>query len=335
MLTQATKKRVLSGVQATGNLTLGNYMGSLSQWAKHQGDDETIFMVADLHTLTIPENMSPAQRRTKTREIFAIYMACGIDPKLSTIFIQSHIKQHTELAWLLDCVTPIGWLERMTQFKSKSHDLSSVGSGLLLYPVLQTADILLYDTDKVPVGDDQRQHIELACDIAERFNHLFGKTFCIPAAVIPKTGARIMGLDDPTAKMSKSTAQVKAGHAVCLLDDEKVIKKTIMSAQTDSGQEFRFAHATPGVMNLMTIYEVLTQTSRSDIEERFLGKGYGDLKKDVLDIVLETLKPIQGRYAQIMSDVAYVDQIALEGANRIRPIAERTMQRALDATGMG
>ena len=225
-MTKTSKQlRVFSGVQPTGNLTLGNYIGALSQWVTHQADNETIFCVVDLHTLTIPDSISPQERRQKIREVVGLYLACGIDPKKSVIFVQSHMKQHTELAWLLTCVTPLGWMERMTQFKSKSHKQESIGSGLLMYPVLQAADILLYETDLVPVGEDQKQHIEIACDIAQRFNHLFGETFRLHKAVIPKSGARIMGFDDPTAKMSKSIAQVKSGHAVGLLDDEKVIKK--------------------------------------------------------------------------------------------------------------
>ena len=327
--------RVFSGVQPTGNLTLGNYIGALSKWVEHQGEDETIFCVVDLHTLTIPEGIAPKERYQKTREVVALYLASGIDPKQSVIFVQSHIKQHTELAWLLNCVTPLGWLERMTQFKSKSQRQESIGSGLLLYPVLQAADILLYETDRVPVGEDQKQHIELACDIAQRFNHLFGEIFRLPKAVIPKSGARIMGFDDPTAKMSKSIAQVKSGHAVGLLDDEKVIKKTIMSAVTDSGQEFRPEHASPGVINLLTIYEVLTKTPPADIQNHFAGKGYGHLKKDVFDAVMETLTPLQKRFHEYMGDKGYIDSIVTEGANRIRPMAEKMVQKALDVTGMG
>lgn len=333
-MTQA-KQRVFSGVQPTGNLTLGNYIGALSQWVAHQEDDETIFCVVDLHTLTIPDAISPERRRQKSREVVGLYLASGIDPSKSVIFIQSHIKEHTELTWILNCVTPLGWLERMTQFKSKSQNLESIGTGLLDYPVLQAADILLYETDKVPVGEDQKQHIEIACDIGQRFNHLFGETFRLPKAVIPRSGARIMGFDDPTAKMSKSIGETKSGHAVGILDDEKTIKKTLMSAVTDSGQEFRFDRASPGVINLMTVYEVLTKTSRADIEARFEGKGYGHLKKDVFEAVMETLRPIQQRYAQYTADAGYIDRIVKEGADKIRPIAARMMQRTLDATGMG
>lgn len=335
MTNSAKKLRVFSGVQPTGNLTLGNYIGALSQWVKHQGENENIFCVVDLHTLTIPESITPKERLSKTKEVVALYLACGIDPKESVIFVQSHMKQHTELAWLLTCVTPLGWLERMTQFKSKAKKQSSVGSGLLIYPVLQAADILLYQTDLVPVGEDQKQHIELACDIAQRFNHLFGDTFRIPKAVIPKMGARIMGFDDPMAKMSKSIAQVKAGHAVGLLDSEKAIKKTIMSAVTDSKSEFSIEGAAPGVLNLVTIYEVLTHTSRENTVDLFSGKGYGHLKKAVFEAVMSTVTPIQKRYNDYMKDAGYIQKVVDDGANHIRPLAEKTLQHALKVTGMG
>jgi len=335
MTNQSRKQRVFSGVQPTGNLTLGNYIGALSQWVLHQEENETIFCVVDLHTLTIPESISPEERKKKIREVVGLYLACGIDPQKAVIFIQSHMKQHTELAWLLTCVTPLGWLERMTQFKSKAKKQESVGSGLLMYPVLQAADILLYETDLVPVGEDQKQHIELACDIAQRFNHLFGETFRLPKAVIPKQGARIMGFDDPTTKMSKSIAQEKVGHAVGLLDNEKTIKKTIMSAVTDSKLEFSIEGASPGVLNLLTVYEVLTQTSRSEAVERFSGKGYGHLKKDVFEAVMATLKPIQQKYHAYNKDPGFIESIVVSGASKITPLATKIMNNALKATGMG
>jgi tryptophanyl-tRNA synthetase len=335
-MTKVSKRpRVFSGVQPTGNLTLGNYIGMLAPCVDHQEDNETIFCVVDLHTLTIPESISPQERLQKTREVVGLYLACGIDPKKSVIFVQSHMKQHTELAWLLTCMTPLGWLERMTQFKSKSQKQESVGSGLLMYPVLQAADILLYETDLVPVGEDQRQHIELVCDIAQRFNHLFGETFRIPKAVIPENGARIMGFDDPTAKMSKSVAQVKSGHAVCLLDSETSIKKTIMSAVTDSKQEFSIEDASPGVINLLTIYEVLSKTSREEALNRFNGKGYGYLKKDVFDAIMTKITPVQRRYLQYTSDHVFIDAVIKEGIRTIAPLADKVMNSALQATGMG
>ncbi len=334
-MNNSKRKRVFSGVQPTGKLTIGNYVGALQQWVTHQGDNDTIFCVVDLHTLTFPEDMTPKVRFEKSREVVALYLACGIDPKQSDIFVQSHVREHTELTWVLNCVTPIGWLERMTQYKVKAQGRESVSTGLLDYPVLMAADILLYETDLVPVGDDQKQHLEVTSDIAQRFNHLFGNVFRIPQVVIPKTGARLMGLDDPTAKMSKSTAEKKVGHAVCLLDPENVIKKTVMSAVTDSGQEVRLEHASPGVINLLTIYEVLTKTPRPEIEARFAGKGYGQLKKDVFVAIMETLRPLQERYRQITADPAYVEQVIKDGADRVRPIAERMMRQVREMTGLG
>lgn len=332
---QKAKKRVFSGIQPTGNLTIGNYIGALSQFVEHQDDNDSIYCVVDLHTLTIPEDMTAKKRREKIREVVGLYLACGLNPKKSSIFVQSHIREHTELAWVLNCVTPLGWLERMTQFKSKSERVDSIGTGLLDYPVLMAADILLYNTDLVPVGDDQKQHVELTCDIAQRFNHMFGQTFVIPKVVIRKSGARIMGLDDPTAKMSKSVAETKAGHAIGLLDSEKAIQRAIMSSVTDSAQEVRFEHASPGIRNLLTIYESLTKESREAIENRFAGQGYGTVKKSVLEAVLETLRPIQQRYKEVTEDPSYVENVVADGANRIRPIAQNVMQRVRDATGLG
>ena len=234
------QKRVLSGVQPSGNLTIGNYVGALRQWAREQHNFESFFCVVDLHAVTVP--YEPSELRDKTREVAALYLACGIDPDISTVFVQSHVTAHSELAWLLNCITPLGWLNRMTQFKDKSakQQAESVGTGLLDYPVLMAADILLYHADAVPVGDDQRQHLELTRDIAQRFNHLFGETFPIPEAMIPPSGARIKGLDDPLTKMSKSITDSEY-HAVYLLDSPDRVKKKVMRAVTDSGREIMLA----------------------------------------------------------------------------------------------
>ena len=328
------KKRILSGIQPTGRLHLGNYVGAIQQWVAHQGYNENFYCIVDLHTLTIPENMTAALRREKVRETLGIYLACGLDPKKSAIFVQSHVREHSELAWILNCVTPIGWLERMTQYKSKSKSSKSIGSGLLTYPVLMAADILLYDTDLVPVGDDQKQHVELACDIAGRFNHMFGDTFKIPKVVIKKTGARIMGFDDPTNKMSKSLGELSNTHLVGLLDSEKQIKKTIMSAQTDSGSEINFDKLSAGLQNLVTIYEALSGESLEQIKNKFTGIQYGYLKKAVFEIVLEKLKPIQAEYAKISSDQNYLDQTAKEGAQKALAVAGPIMQRVKKAVGV-
>jgi tryptophanyl-tRNA synthetase len=329
------RPRVFSGVQPSGDLHLGNYLGALRQWAEKQHERENVFCVVDLHALTVPEEIDPHELRAKSRQVAALYLACGIDPESSVVFVQSHVREHAELTWLLNCTTPLGWLYRMTQFKSKSEGRESVSTGLLDYPVLQAADILLYDTDVVPVGDDQVQHIELTRDIAQRFNHLFGDTFVLPRAVVPKVGARVMGFDDPETKMSKSIARERERHAVLLLDDEKRIKKTVMSAVTDSGREVRFEHAGPGVRNLLGILQSLTGQEMAAIEAAFDGKGYGDLKKSVLEAILETLRPIQERYRGYASDPAELDAVLARGAERARETASRTFARAQEALGVG
>ncbi len=330
-----TKRRVFSGVQPTNTPHLGNYVGALRQWVERQHEGENIFCVVDLHALTIPEDIDPQGLKEAVRSVAALYLAVGIDPEKSVVFVQSHVREHTELTWLLNCVTPLGWLYRMTQFKSKSEQRESVGTGLLDYPVLMASDILLYDTTEVPVGDDQVQHIELTRDVAVRFNNLFGDTFVIPKAVIPKVGARIMGMDDPTAKMSKSVAAKVDGHAIGLLDTEKRIRKTIMSAVTDSEREVRFEHASPGVRNLLTILQSLTGTPMADIEAEFEGAGYGQLKKAVAGAVVDTLTPIQQRYAELMNDRAELDRVLANGADRARAVAATTMQRVRTALGVG
>ncbi|MFA5550713.1 MAG: tryptophan--tRNA ligase [Trueperaceae bacterium] len=329
------KPRVFSGVQPTSTPHIGNYVGALRQWVEQQHEGENIFCVVDLHALTIPEEIDPQQLRSAVRSVAALYLAVGIDPERSIVFVQSHVPEHSELAWLLNCVTPLGWLYRMTQFKSKSEERESVGAGLLNYPVLMASDILLYDTDRVPVGDDQVQHIELTRDVAVRFNNLFGDTFVIPKAVIPKVGARIMGLDDPEAKMSKSVAAKVSGHAIGLLDDEKRIKKSIMSAVTDSGREVRFDHASPGVRNLLTIHQALTGQEMAAIEAEFEGAGYGHLKKAVVASVTEALAPIQARYHEYLADEAELDRVLAVGAERARAVAAETMKRVRHAVGVG
>ena len=327
--------RVFSGVQPTSTPHIGNYVGALRQWVEQQHEGENIFCVVDLHALTIPEEIDPKELKAAVRSVAALYLAVGIDPERSIVFVQSHVPEHTELAWLLNCVTPLGWLYRMTQFKAKSEERESVGAGLLNYPVLMASDILLYDTDRVPVGDDQVQHIELTRDVATRFNNLFGDTFVLPKAVLPKVGARIMGMDDPEAKMSKSVAAKRDGHAIGLLDDEKRVKKTIMSAVTDSGREVRFEHASPGVRNLLSIHQALTGREMADIEAEFEGQGYGQLKKAVVQSVTETLAPIQQRYHELLADPAELDRVLERGAQRAREVAAVTMKRVKDAMGVG
>jgi tryptophanyl-tRNA synthetase len=325
MIVKEKKTRVLSGIQPTGILHIGNYLGAIAQWVAHQQEHDNLFCVVDLHTLTIPENMSPAERFQKTNEYLALYLACGIDPNISTIYIQSHVRELSELTWILNCVTPVGWLERMTQYKSKARGLESIGCGLLDYPVLMAADILIYDTDLVPVGEDQKQHLELACEIARRFNSLFTETFKIPKVKMPLMGARIMGMDDPTQKMSKSIGEKKIGHAIGLLHSEAQIKKTIMSSVTDSGREIRYEQASPGVKNLLNIYCAITKKSIEQACEQFLGKGYGELKKAVFEVVLETIRPIRISFDRLINDPSHLMKIAHIGADRACDLAQKKM----------
>ena len=330
----AQKQRVFSGVQPTGKLHLGNYVGAIKQWADHQDAYDNIFCVVDLHAVTIPEAIDPKQFRAKILEVAALYLACGIDPAKSTVFLQSHVPEHSELAWLLNCVTPLGWLYRMTQFKAKAGSNESVGTGLLDYPVLMAADILLYDTDRVPVGEDQKQHIEFTRDLAQRINVMFpGAGLVIPEPMIPPAGARVMGLDDPTAKMSKSIAETKKGHAIGLLDTPSTAKKAIMSAQTDSGNEARFDHAGPGVRNLLELYQVLSGQPREAIEAEFHGQGYGKLKKALVEQVVAALEPVQARYAELTDAPDYLEDILRQGARRARSFAAVTHARLRHAMG--
>ena len=324
------KKRVLSGIQPTGSPHIGNYLGALQNWVKIQYDYDSIYCIVDLHAITVYQD--PRELRTKIEELAGMLLAIGIDPKHSSIVVQSTVPEHAELAWMLTCVTPIGWLERMTQFKAKSENQETIGDGLLQYPVLMAADILLYQAHVVPVGDDQRQHLELARDIAQRFNSLYGETFVMPETRLPTFGARIMGLDDPESKMSKSAAG--AGHAISLLDDPAVARKKIMRATTDSNPEVDFLTAGNGVLNLITIYQAFTGTSEAEAQALFSGMRYGDLKKKVAEAVVGALEPIQQRYREITADRSYVARVLAEGAERVRPAAHDTVQRVKRAMGI-
>jgi|AGTN01.1.fsa_nt_gi tryptophanyl-tRNA synthetase len=327
------KKRVFSGVQPTGKLHIGNYVGAISQWAENQDEFDNIFCVVDLHAITIPEAIEPKAFRAKILEVAALYIACGIDPAKSTIFLQSHVPEHSELTWLLNCMAPLGWLYRMTQFKSKSGGSDSVGTGLLDYPVLMAADILLYDTHCVPVGEDQKQHIEFTRDLAQRCNTMFATGFVLPEPQIRASGARVMGLDDPESKMSKSTGEQKKGHSIGILDEPGAIKKAIMSATTDSGNEARFDHAGPGVRNLLTLYEVMSGKPRAEIEAEFHGQGYGKLKKALVDLTVEHLRPVRETYADLMDNQDHLLSVLNQGAGRARSIAADTVTRVRDAMG--
>jgi tryptophanyl-tRNA synthetase len=315
------KARVLSGVQPSGNLHIGNYLGALKNWVKIQYDYESIFCIVDMHAVTVYQN--PAELRAKILETAGVFLAAGIDPKHSSVMVQSAVPAHAELAWMLTCVTPVGWLERMTQYKAKSTAQDSVGDGLLQYPVLMAADILIYQAAIVPVGEDQSQHLELTRDIAQRFNSLFGDTFTMPATSLPSVGARIMGLDDPTAKMSKSAAG--AGHAVALLDPPDKIRKTIMRATTDSNPAVDFTAAGPGVANLLNIFQAFSEWSDDQMRAHFSGLRYGDLKKQVAEMVISKLEPFQRRYREITSEPGYLSGVLRQGAERVTPIADSTV----------
>lgn len=332
------KKRVLSGITATGRLHIGNYIGAISLWAENQDEYENFLFVADLHALTIPEAIRANNLRTRVEEIFALYIACGIDPEKSTLFIQSEVPEHAELGWLMTCTTPISWLERSTQFKTKGKiaDVNAgVGAGLLCYPSLQAADILLYDADYVPVGEDQQQHVEISRDIAKRFNALFGNTLKVPEALIRKSGGRIMGLDDPVAKMSKSLAERQPGHAITLLDPPKQTRKAIMRAVTDSRPAVDFAAGlAPGVDNLLTILECLTGTTREQSQEHFDGAQYGMLKNAVADVVMDRLTEIQRRYHEIVDDRGHLNKLLAQGADRARSVAADKLAQAYRACGL-
>jgi len=315
------KARVFSGVQPSGNLHIGNYLGALGNWVKIQYDYESIFCIVDLHAVTVFQ--PPEELRAKIEEIAALFLAAGIDPKHSSIMVQSAVAAHAELAWMLTCVTPVGWLERMTQYKAKAAAQQTIGDGLLQYPVLMAADILLYQAAIVPVGEDQAQHMELTRDIAQRFNSLYGETFVIPQTSLPTVGARIMGLDDPTTKMSKSAAG--AGHAVALLDPPDRVRKTIMRATTDSNPAVDFASLGPGVENLLAIFQAYSNWTQDQMRAHFSGMRYGDLKKQVADMVISHLDPFQKRYRDITSDPGYVAGILRQGAERVAPIANSTV----------
>lgn len=354
------KARVLSGIQPTGSPHIGNYLGALKNWAKIQHDYDSIYCIVDLHAITAYQK--PEELRARIEELAGMLLAIGIDPQHSSLVVQSAIPQHTELAWMLTCVTPVGWLERMTQYKAKSMrgqphrgfsgafpghgkqlaeqealaapigDKETIGDGILQYPVLMAADILLYQAAIVPVGDDQTQHLELARDIAQRFNSLYGEIFTMPATHLPTVGARIMGLDDPEKKMSKS--ETGTGHAVSLLDPPAVIRKKIMRATTDSNPEVDYQSMGPGVRNLLSIFQAFTGWSDENTRAHFTGMRYGDLKKQVAEAVVAAIEPIQTRYREITAEPGFVAQVLANGAERVTPIAQDTVDKAKKAMGL-
>jgi tryptophanyl-tRNA synthetase len=324
------KARVFSGLQPSGDLHIGNYLGAVKNWVTMQYDYESIFCIVDLHAVTIYQE--PAELRRKIEEIAAVFLAAGIDPKHSSIMVQSAVPAHAELAWMLTCVTPVGWLERMTQYKAKAAAQQTVGDGLLQYPVLMAADIMLYQAAIVPVGDDQSQHLELTRDIAQRFNSLYGETFVVPKTSLPMVGARIMGLDDPTAKMSKSATGT--GHAVGLLDPPERVRKTIMRATTDSNPAVDFNALGAGVENLLNIFQAFSGWTNEQMRLHFDGMRYGQLKKEVADMVISHLEPFQKRYREITSEAGYVARVLRESAERVTPIANGTVEIVKQRMGL-
>ena len=324
-------KRVFSGVQPTGNIHLGNYLGALRQFVELQEDHECIYCIVDEHAITVPQD--PKELKKHILDVAALYLAVGVDPQKSIVFVQSQVSGHAELGWILTCCANTGELFRMTQFKAKSQGKESVGAGLLTYPTLMAADILLYDTDVVPVGNDQKQHIELTRDLAIRVNHHYGKTFVVPEGRFMKEGARIMALDDPTSKMSKSAENIHS--RISLLDEPAKIKKSIMKATTDSEGIVKFdVENKPGISNLLNIYSVLSGKTIPELEAAYEGKGYGDFKKDLVEVTAEALLPIQEKYKDIRQSQELIG-ILKDGAQRAEAIAQKTMKRVRENFGLG
>lgn len=327
-----TKKRVYSAIQPSGMLTLGNYLGALKNWvAMAENEDlDTMYMVADLHAITVRQE--PAKLREQVRSTFALLLAIGLDPEKSILAIQSQIPEHSQLAWLLNCYTQFGELSRMTQFKDKSaKHADNVNAGLFTYPTLMAADILLYQTDYVPIGQDQKQHLELTRNIAERFNALYSPTFAVPEPYISKLGAKVMSLQDPTKKMSKSDENVNAW--VAILDKPDDIMRKFKRAVTDSEASVRYANGKDGINNLMTIYAACTGKSFDEIEREFAGKGYGEFKPAVAEAVIETLRPVQEKYQQLIGEKDYLAGLAAQGSERAEQIARKTVRKVMKKIG--
>ena len=327
-----TKPVVLSGIQPSGSMTIGNYIGAINQWLDMQEQSDCHFMLADLHTITVRQD--PKEFKSQVLEGLAMYIACGLNPEKSTIFLQSQVPEHAQLSWLLNCYTQMGELNRMTQFKDKSNNSSSSNSGLYTYPVLMAADILLYQADEVPVGDDQKQHLELARTIATRFNNIYGDVFKVPEPMIPQVGARIMSLQDPLKKMSKSDANPKA--FIKLLDDPKKIAKKLKSAVTDSDEQARIYFDNkekPGVSNLLTLLSIATKRSVADLVPEYEDKMYGHLKGDTADAVVAMIEPIQARYHELRADETELQRIMRIGAEKASERAAPTLAKAYEAVG--
>ncbi|WP_143156223.1 tryptophan--tRNA ligase [Caldanaerovirga acetigignens] len=326
------KKRIFSGAQPSGSVTLGNYLGAIKNWVKLQDEYDCIYCIVDLHALTVRQD--PAAFRERCYSFLAQYLACGLDPEKNIIYFQSHVSAHAELAWILNCYTYVGELSRMTQFKEKARKhRDNINAGLFTYPVLMAADILLFKTDLVPVGEDQKQHIELTRDVAVRFNNLYGEVFKIPEAYIPKVGARIMSLQEPTKKMSKSDENENS--YILVLDSPDLIMRKFKKAVTDSEAVIRYDEkAKPGISNLMNIYAAMTGRSFEEIEKEFEGQGYGAFKKAVAEAVIEGLRPIREKYRELMADKGYLESVIKCGATRAKDIASQTLKEVYDKIGL-
>ncbi|WP_088815414.1 MULTISPECIES: tryptophan--tRNA ligase [Listeria] len=325
------KKVIFSGIQPSGDLTLGNYIGALKQFGSFQDEYDCYYCIVDEHAITVPQDR--LKLRKQIRSLAALYLAVGLDPEKATLFIQSEVPAHAQAAWILQCNVYIGELERMTQFKDKSAGKAGVSAGLLTYPPLMAADILLYQTDLVPVGDDQKQHIELTRDLADRFNKKHNEIFKMPDIFVPKQGARVMSLQEPTKKMSKSDENIKS--AIYLLDPPSTIRKKIKSAVTDSSGVVQYdKESKPGISNLLSIYSALTGEMVSAIEEKYAGKGYGDFKSDLAELVVQELEPIQTRYEDFLQSDE-LDRILDEGAEKARFVANKTLKKMENAIGLG
>ncbi|MEG3594652.1 MAG: tryptophan--tRNA ligase [Chloroflexota bacterium] len=328
------KSRILTGIQPSGDMQLGNYLGAVKHWVINQDIQTNFIPVVDLHSITVKQD--PEELRRQTVSLVAMLIACGIDPEKSTLFIQSHISAHAVLSWILNCTTPVGWLERMIQYKEKSHNRERVSTGLLTYPILMAADILIYDADEVPVGQDQKQHVELTRDIAERFNNIYGETFVLPQAVVPQIGARVMGLDNPLIKMSKSHAHIR-GHAISMLDDPKEIERSIKRSVTDSFNEICFSNEKEraGVNNLLGIYQVITGKTVKEVENDFKdARGYGDLKSRVSDTVVSEIEPITKRYYELINDPAELGRLIQKGDDSAKQYADPKLDIVLAKVGL-
>lgn len=324
-----SKKRILSGIQPTGSIHIGNYLGAIKNWVKLQDEYDSIFCIVDLHALTIPEMTKQMQKNIF--DSATTLLAAGLNPKKCIIFVQSHVPEHTQLTWLLNTVTPIGELERMTQFKEKAKQFrKSINMGLFDYPVLMAADILLYQTDTVPVGQDQRQHVELARIIARKFNRQFGKVFTIPESLIYKSGARIMSLADPNKKMSKSVPQ---GY-LTMTDSPNSIRQKIKKAVTDSGKEIKYTPQKPAIANLINIYAVFSNLSFNEIERKYKNKGYAQFKEDLAEIVIKGLKSFQDKKKALEKKPSYVKKVLQDGAKKAQPIAQKTLAQVKQKMGL-